>query len=202
MDGTPAPEPNVERPTPTRIAVASGVALVVAMLVLVGGILPAEYGIDPLGIGRALGLLTLAQVRPIETEESVYRQDAATLEVSPGEWVEYTYRFEEGGTMVFSWDATGDVSYNFHSAPDGAPPGYAESFDARESSEGHGAYTAPFSGIHGWYWENLGADEVTIRLTTAGFYRSAHEARDRVDGTRALRDAWGDPVPAPGPGDP
>ena len=143
MDGTPAPEPNVERPTPKRIAVASGVALVVAMVVLVGGILPAEYGIDPLGIGRALGLLTLAQVRPIETEESVYRQDAATLEVSPGEWVEYTYRFEEGGTMVFSWDATGDVSYNFHSAPDGAPPGYAESFDARESSEGtrgvHGA---------------------------------------------------------------
>ena len=102
--------------------------------------------------------------------------------------------------MVFSWDATGDVSYNFHSAPDGAPPGYSESFDARESShEGHGTYTAPFSGIHGWYWENLGADEVTLRLTTAGFYRSAQvagiaSAAHARSGTRGAT-----PFPRPAP---
>ena len=102
--------------------------------------------------------------------------------MGPGEWVEYTYRIQEGGTMVYSWTATGPLEYNFHSAPDGAPPGYAESFDAQENDLAHGSYVAPFTGVHGWYWENAGAEEVTITLDTAGFYRDAHVARDRADG--------------------
>ena len=51
---------------------------------------------------------------------------------------------------------------------------------------------APFSGIHGWYWENLGSGYVTIRLTTAGFYSEAQQARARVTGLRPLRDARGE----------
>ena len=35
---------------------------------------------------------------------------------------------------------------------------------------GHGSFTAPFSGIHGWYWENFGTTPVTIQLMSAGFY--------------------------------
>ena len=31
--------------------------------------------------------------------------------------------------MVYSWTATGPVIYDFHSEPEGAPAGYAESFD-------------------------------------------------------------------------
>jgi len=87
------------------------------------------------------------------------------------------------------------VSYNFHGAPDGAPPGYAESFDAQESAQANGTYTAPFSGIHGWYWENTGTEEVTITLTTAGFYSTAHEARDRVSGYHELTDIRGNALP-------
>ena len=177
-----------------KILVATGAALVVAVVVLLGAILPAEYGLDPLGTGEALGLLALAQVQPIETEPGEYRLDSAELVVRPSEWVEYTYRIEEGGGMLFSWQATGELSYNFHSAPDGAPPGYAESFDAQENDQAHGSYTAPFSGIHGWYWENNGNDYVTISLTTAGFYSSAQEARDRVSGYHELRDLRGNEI--------
>ena len=73
--------------------------------------------------------------------------------------------------MVFSWESSGVVSYNFHSAPDDAPPGYAQSFDAQELDRAHGSYTAPFSGVHGWYWENLGSDYLTDHADDGRFLR-------------------------------
>ena len=42
-----------------RLAVATGAALLVAGLVLVAVVLPAEYALDPLGTGAKLGLLDL-----------------------------------------------------------------------------------------------------------------------------------------------
>ena len=182
--------------SPRKIAIAAGVALLTSALLLVAVVLPAEYGIDPLRTGSALGLLGLAQEQPVALQPDEYRLDAAELVVGPSGWLEYTYRIEEGAGMLFSWRATGPLSYNFHSAPDGAPPGYAESFDAQENDQAHGAYTAPFTGVHGWYWENPNPDAVTISLRTAGFYSEAHEARDRVDGYHDLTDLRGNPVPS------
>ena len=186
-----------DSPSTTKIAWATAAAFVVAALVVAGAVLPAEYGIDPLGTGGAFGLTALSRVQPIGTETEEYKTDMVELELAPTEWVESTYQLDEGASLLFSWQATGAVSYNFHSAPDGAPPGYAETFDAQESESAHGTYIAPFTGIHGWYWENLGSDYVTIRLTTAGFYGSAHEARDRVSGYRPLRNARGEPLSTP-----
>ena len=183
-----------EAASPRKIALAAVVALLTATLLFVAAVLPAEYGIDPLGTGQLLGLLALAQVPAITAESGEYRRDAAELQLAPSEWVEYTYRLEQGGSMLYSWQATGPLSYNFHSAPDGAPPGYAESFDAQESDRAHGSYTAPFTGVHGWYWENLGTDYVTITFSTAGFYSDAHEARDRVDGFHRLTDLRGNKI--------
>ena len=179
------------KPSARRLAWVTIASFAVAVVVVVGVVLPAEYGLDPLGTGSAFGLLGLSRVQPIAPEETEYKTDVLELELAPTEWVESTYRLAEGASMLFSWEATGAVSFNFHSAPDGAPPGYAESFDAEETAGEHVSYIAPFSGIHGWYWENLGSDYVTIRLATAGFYSEAHLARDRVTGVRPLRDARG-----------
>ena len=184
----------VEPASPRKIVVAAAVALLVAALLLVAVVLPAEYGIDLIGAGAALGLLGLAQEQPIALQDGEYRLDEASLSVGPGGWLEYTYRMEAGATMLFSWQATGPLNYNFHSAPDGAPPGYAESFDAQENDRAHGAYSAPFTGVHGWYWENETAEEVTISFWTAGFYSEAHEARDRATGYHALTDLRGNEV--------
>ena len=184
----------VEPASPRQVALASVVALLVAALLLVTVVLPAEYGIDMLGAGAALGLLGLAQEQPVALQDGEYRLDEATLSVGPGAWLEYTYRMEAGAAMLFSWQADGPLVYNFHSAPDGAPPGYAESFDAQENDRAHGAYTAPFTGVHGWYWENETDGEVTISFWTAGFYSEAHEARDRADGYHALTDLRGNEV--------
>ena len=135
-------------PSRRKVLTAVAGAFVVAVALLVGAILPAEYGIDPVGTGRLLGLLALGQSQPFATEEGEYRVDRAELSLYPAEWVEYFYRLDEGSNMVFTWEATGPVTYNFHASPDGAPAGYAESFDAQDLAEGHGTYTAPFTGIH------------------------------------------------------
>ena len=187
--------PDTHTPPSSRtLLLATGGSVVVAVLVLVAVVLPAEYGLDPLGTGRLFGLTALSRVQPIVFADVPYRTDVAEIEVAPTEWVESTYRFDEGASMIYAWEATGALSYNFHSAPDGAPAGYAESFDAQESDQAYGTYTAPFTGTHGWYFENRGTDYVTIRLTTAGYYTSAHEARDRVGGERPLRDPRGQPL--------
>jgi hypothetical protein len=48
--------------------------------------------------------------------------------------------------------------------------------------------TAPFTGIHGWYWENPGGSPITIHLASSGFYGSAVEIRsDRTRHPRTLR---------------
>jgi hypothetical protein len=182
--------------SPRRILVASALALVVAVLVLVTAVLPAEYGIDPLGTGEAFGLLALSRISPIQSESGEYRLDSAELKLGPYEWVEYSYRLEEGAGMLYTWQATGRVSYNLHSAPDGAPPGFADSFDAQESDQAHGTYVAPYSGVHGWYWENVGEEPLVINLTTAGFYSDARETRDRVGGYHDLTDVRGNTIPA------
>ncbi len=46
-----------------RIALNAGVALLAAGLLLVVAVLPAEYGVDPTGIGRALGLTAMNDVK-------------------------------------------------------------------------------------------------------------------------------------------
>jgi len=72
--------PRVELPSSGRIVAASIVAAIVALVVLVVAILPAEYGIDPLGTGKALGLLELSQATAKPTNAG---PDALAYEIAP-----------------------------------------------------------------------------------------------------------------------
>jgi hypothetical protein len=98
--------------------------------------------------------------------------------IAPHEFIEYKYRLDKGRALLYSWKATAAVNYELHAEPDGAPRGYAESYEKRPSTaEASGTLTAPFAGIHGWYWENTGDAVVTVTLVTAGFYTMSHEFR-------------------------
>jgi hypothetical protein len=198
MDRAPVAEvsqPSV--PSAGRILGATVGALVVATILLVTTILPAEYGIDLLGVGRLLRLVDLAAARAgvVAAEPGEYRTDARDFILGPFQAVEYKYRIEKGRSMLFSWTATGQVRSDLHSEPDGAPQGYAESFEQREGTDGHGHYTAPFGGIHGWYWENIDSKEVTITLATAGFYSESIEFFGGGRTAHAVRDPRGHVVP-------
>ncbi len=171
---------------------AMAAALVVAAIVLVAFVMPAEYGIDPLGTGRALGLTAIASpglapvpppqgdtlaptpMGPVALYPGQYKFDAREIVLGPYEYVEFKYRLAEGATMLFAWSASSDVMHDFHGDRDGAPADAAQSYDAAPRRQADGSFTAPFTGIHGWYWENPGGDEVTISLHTAGFYSAAY----------------------------
>jgi len=77
----PTPESGLEPPTWKRLALSAALAAAAAAVALVAFVLPAEYGIDPLGIGRALGLTALsetAQTRTIEIVDVVGGNETVT----------------------------------------------------------------------------------------------------------------------------
>lgn len=64
------PSPDWQAPSGKRIALSVLVAAAVAAVVLLTAVLPAEYGIDPTGVGRLLGLTELkAPTRTIEVKD-------------------------------------------------------------------------------------------------------------------------------------
>ncbi len=172
---TPAPE----APKAGAIVKATLLALIVAAAVLVFAVLPAEFGLDLTGVGRLLGLNALATeaTTAIVDQAQAYKTDTTEFVLGSYETVEYKYRLAAGASLQYTWAATRPLIYDFHAEPDGAAAGYAESFDQQTREQSHGTYVAPFPGIHGWYWENPGVGEVTIRLTTSGFYNEAIEFR-------------------------
>ena len=182
-----------------RIALVTGAALLMAGLILVAAVLPAEYGVDPLGIGRRLGLMAIGEVqkkltafeatRSAETggapiiapQDRAYQHETVEFKIGPREAVEYKYRLDKGEALLYSWKATAPVNYELHAEPDGAPAGYAESYEKKNAmATASGTLTAPFSGIHGWYWENPGDAAVTVTLSGAGFYNMSYEFRKDV----------------------
>lgn len=179
-----------------RLAVATGAALLVAGLVLVAVVLPAEYALDPLGTGEKLGLLDLGltgqQVDALEAgkgaaagggtilapQDAAFKQETVTFEAQPREGFEYKYRLEKGEALLYSWTSSAPMNTEFHAEPDGAPRGYAQTYEKKDGMTGaSGTLTAPFSGIHGWYWENTTDQPATVTLATAGYYNLSHEFR-------------------------
>jgi hypothetical protein len=115
-------------------------------------------------------------------QPGTYKQDAVEFHLVPGEGMEYKYRLEKGAGMLYSWTASGLLHYEMHSVPDGAPKEFAETFDKQDDRmSAHGTYTAPFLGIHGWYWQNRTKEPVTLKMTTTGFYSESQEFRKGQD---------------------
>ncbi len=179
-----------------RIGLAAGVALLVSGLTLVIAVLPAEFGVDPVGIGRRLGLMAMSDLdrqlasfeqargdgasgqTTVVPQERGHHNETIEFPLGPREFVEYKYRLEKGESLLYSWTASEPVDVEFHAEPDGAPQGFAETYEKKSATgSASGTLMAPFSGIHGWYWENLTDKPVTVTLTAAGFYSMSHEFR-------------------------
>jgi hypothetical protein len=147
--------PRVDLPSTGQIVAASVVAAVVALIILVVAVLPAEYGIDPLGTGKALGLLELSQAsaKPTPTTDAAYaiapvleasptgdapkvrnafisqpnryKTDSRQVVLAPGEGMEIKYNMKRGAGLVYSWMTSAPVLYEFHGEPDRKPEGRA-----------------------------------------------------------------------------
>ncbi|PCJ46274.1 MAG: hypothetical protein COA74_13985 [Gammaproteobacteria bacterium] len=157
---------------------ASLIALVVASIVFVTIILPAEYNIDPIGAGKAMGLTVLSGETsvdsikpPINEQSSGYQENQITLIVLPGKGVEYKFTLQKYGNLRYEWSTNGGSLYfDFHGEPKGDTTGYFESYTIATTHEMKGSMTVPFEGVHGWYWENTSDKEITVTLKTQGNY--------------------------------
>src|SRR5688572_21173999 len=167
MTSTPDLDTRQLPSTRTLIITTAG-AMAVAALILATIVLPAEYGLDPLGTGEALGLTPLAGfVDPAVNGETAavgealtpkiegpvahygapYKTDSTKFVLGPYEYVEYKYRLEKDATMIYSWAADGGLLHDLHGDRDGAAPADAsESFDKQSRRQASGSFTAPFSG--------------------------------------------------------
>ena len=180
-----------------RLAVAAGAALLVAGLILVMFVLPAEYAVDPLGTGARLGLLDSAtpasrskrskhgdgerrRRRPIivAAGRGLQAGDGGRSQLGRGEGMEYKYRLDKGEALLYSWKAPARSTTSSTPSPTARRAATRRPTRRRTRQTGaSGTLTAPFSGIHGWYWENTTDQEVTVTLTTAGYYNLSHEFR-------------------------
>jgi hypothetical protein len=182
---------DVEIPSARSLLLATALSALAAIVLLATVILPAEYGVDPLGAGRLLGLyrvpssqdaaadLTASAGAPLLpgtatlTRSPVpYRSDEMSLVLRPGEGGEIKAVMAEGQHFVYSWTASGGtVDVDMHGETFNAKDEESTSYWKDEYQPGdQGIFTAPAAGRHGWFWQNLNDEVVTVTVRTSGFY--------------------------------
>ena len=186
-------EEHINAPSKRALAKATGIALLVGLLVLFTAVLPAEYGIDPLKTGAALGLTGISQAGEVKgratatpaagqtgvytPETKIYKVDSEDFQLRPGDGVEMKYHMQKGAGMVYGWKASGKLTFEFHGEPDQKPnKDYFESYELDDKvgkDASYGSFVAPSTGIHGWFWQNKGDKDVEFHLTVSGFFDSA-----------------------------
>ncbi len=172
-----------------KVLIGSAIALM-AVAGLVVFVLPAEFGIDPTGAGKALGLTELSepgmseeQIRgakrtgvltlsetPLEREQW---DDQWRVTLAPYEGIELKYTLDEGGAIDFEWEASDTVEYDLHAHPFEGGTELTESYAVDDGDRMQGHYVAAFTGLHGFYWQNRNLDDVTVTIRAAGPIRGS-----------------------------
>jgi hypothetical protein len=175
-----------ELPTSAQLLRSTAIAMVTAGAILITTVLPAEYGIDPTGVGRLLGLAEMGKIKRQHTDEvgieggsvalvgadrpavAANRSDEITITLAPGEETEVKLVMDAGAQARFEWTATGGVlSYDTH----GDNGDQFVSYERGSGAPGdQGVLEAAFNGYHGWYWSNPTEEDVTVTLRTNGAY--------------------------------
>jgi hypothetical protein len=188
-----------ELPTTGKLLLSTAAAALVAAVLLVTAILPAEYGVDPTGIGRILGLTQMGEIKaalaveampssgaqppaietaPAEHAESTAEsasprlQHTMAITLKPGQAAEIKLAMRKDARALFAWStAGGPVNYDTHGDPADAPKGFYHGYGKGRNETGQsGELQAAFDGTHGWFWRNRSDAEVTITLNTDGEY--------------------------------
>lgn len=171
-------------PSRRKLFIGGAGALAAAAAIVLVFILPSEFGIDPTGLGKAFGLDVLAKEGiSLEQQRGAKRtgalaalpdgtveapKDRYVVELAPFESIEMKYTLAEGAKMPFAWEASAPLDYDMHAHPFDGGTDLTESYSVTKAASQSGLYTAQFSGIHGWFWQNRNMDNVTLTLDAAG----------------------------------
>tara|TARA_R100001510_G_scaffold38410_1_gene34782 strand:+ start:7545 stop:8072 length:528 start_codon:yes stop_codon:yes gene_type:complete len=152
---------------------ATVIALSVAVVSLVLFILPAEYDIDPTGVGKKLGLTVFNQdgESPSAKTSTDGDQDTVVVTVPAGKGIEYKLSMMESQQVTYEWQTSnGELYVDLHGEPDGDNTGYFKSYTVATVESMKGSFVVPFNGSHGWYWKNNTDKDIDVQLIFSGEY--------------------------------
>lgn len=171
-------------------------------LIIILFVLAAEYGIDPTGLGNTTGLNRIYQAKfEYYLEKGLERQalvpisgamrspdDKWQVTLAPFESAEFKYELEQGEVIRFHWSAKMPLHVDMHAHPFDGGEALTESYIVAEKVSFSGVYTAGFTGLHGWYWQNRHFEPVTLTLSVQGdmkqsvIYRNGGAVKRPVNG--------------------
>lgn len=185
-------------PTSRQLVTSTLLAITGAAAILVAVVLPSEYGIDPTGAGRILGLTEMGEIKtqlakeaaadraaddptvaapaaaaaPSSLPAAAVRSDRKEVTLAPGEAAEIKVSAAKGASIAFEWSVSGgNVNYDTHGDPLVKKRGFYHGYGKGKASTGQkGTLVAAFDGTHGWYWRNRSGQAVTVTLETEGAY--------------------------------
>ncbi|MGS4885221.1 transmembrane anchor protein [Roseibium sp. MB-4] len=194
-----APQPKLEDlPSNRQLGRMSVVAAIGAAAIGVMVYLPAEYGIDPTGVGNVLGLTEMGEIKQQLAKEAAEDEklhgsqdssslidgvlglfvstaqaqdawkDVVTFTLEPGAYTEIKATMEKGATLTYAWMADGG-RINFDLHAHAGGENVTYEKGRGETS-GAGSFETPFAGDHGWFWRNRDKSAVTVTLQLRGDY--------------------------------
>jgi hypothetical protein len=177
-----------ELPSAKKLLRSTLLAALAALVLLVAVVLPAEYGIDPTGVGRVLRMTDMGEIKQqLATEAAadgvavaaanpaapslappMAWRDEMPFTLTPGEGVEIKLTMAGGAKAQYAWVVEGgEVNFDTHGDALGKSISYEK---GRAVSSDEGVLEAAFAGNHGWFWRNRGHSNVTVILRTRGEY--------------------------------
>jgi hypothetical protein len=171
-------------PSNASLLKATLLALSIAGVLLVTAILPAEYGIDPTGLGGRLGLKSLHAAKsahgeatsgPLLESAQAYRNNKMTIVLEPHKGAEIKAVMDKGQRFVFEWEVEGGaVDFDMHGDHADTKDAFTSFLTGSQQSKAAGTFEAPFKGAHGWYWKNKSAQPLKVHLKVSGFYETLY----------------------------
>lgn len=192
-------KPNLaDLPTTGRLLRSTAMALGVAATLLVTVVLPAEYAMDPTGIGRLLGLTEMGAVKMAiarEAEQEASAEAAPAVAASapvinaqatpaPAEKAsvakseEMTLTLAPGQGVEIKAKMRKGASVTYVWVTDGPKLNFDTHGDGAgisyhgygkgSESRSKGVLTAAFDGSHGWFWRNRAGEPVKVTLKVTG----------------------------------
>ena len=183
-------------PSSAQLLKSTIIAIIMIVILFVMVILPAEYGTDPTGVGKILGLKEMGDIKMSLLEESqneslqesepfsifsdsveaekisnTINEDVVEITIEPGKAIEIKLEMKIGDVVQYEWRTIkGGLNYNLHG--DGYK-GSKKSINYKKGrmvSSDSGELKAEFDGYHGWFWRNREKFSVTVILQTSGDY--------------------------------
>jgi hypothetical protein len=192
---------DTEVPSTAKLIKSTILAAVTAGVLLVTVVMPAEYGLDPTGVGNAIGLKRMGEIKVSLAEEAeedavMDKQEVAFVEaetppepvqetavvetqnhemsvtLAPDEGTEIKVAMKKGAKVDYVWETNGGkANFDVHGDSKELKINY-HNYSKGSDVKSEGTLVADFDGSHGWFWRNRTKEPLTITIKTNGEYSS------------------------------